>query len=492
MPDMPREIYTVDAVRQIDRAAIDDEGIAGYTLMCRAGNAALGAILKEFPAARNLTIICGPGNNGGDGYVVARLAVDAGVAVSVISMGDPDKLSGDASTAHKNFLANGGVTHAWSGTLEPNADVIVDAMFGSGLQRPVSGAFADAIAEVNKHTAAVVALDIPSGVHGDSGDVLGCAVEADLTITFVGLKAGLFNGAGSGHCGRIEFAALEIPVRCRRGLQPVFMRLDDALVKSVLPKRKRDAHKGDFGHVLVVGGGEGMPGAALLCGEAALRSGAGRVSLATDSGHAASIAAARPELMTHGVDDADALQPLLEKADVIAFGPGLGQSAWAESLYAAVVSAGKPSVWDADALNLLARNGSRDEKRIITPHPGEAGRLLGTSARDVQNDRRAALLALQERYGGTVVLKGAGTLVTSDNDAPWICTAGNPGMAAPGMGDVLTGIIAALIAQGLATSDAAPAAVQVHARAGDVAAGSGERGMLAGDLVGQLRGAVNP
>ncbi len=244
--------------------------------------------------------------------------------------------------------------------------------------------------------------------------------------------------------------------------------------------------------MLIVGGGPGMPGAVRLAGEAALRSGAGLVSIATHTSHAALFVGARPELMCHGIADAGGLQTLIDRASVIAFGPGLGQSDWARDMYAAVKTVALPSVWDADALNLLAGSPSSSEQRVITPHPGEAARLLSSSSAAVQAGRREALAALQERYSGVAVLKGANTLVSSRRGVPWLCTAGNPGMATAGMGDVLTGVIAAMMAQGLEPEEAAVAGVEAHARAGDRAAQAGERGLLASDLLAELRGFVNP
>lgn len=267
--------------------------------------------------------------------------------------------------------------------------------------------------------------------------------------------------------------------------------IDDDLFAAALAPRSRNANKGDFGNVLVIGGGVGMPGAAQLCGEAALRTGAGRVTVATHPSHAAAIAAVRPELMCHGVADVSALLPLLETADVIAFGPGLGQSDWAIAMFEHLRGDNRPTVWDADALNLLAQQHGSLANRIITPHPGEAARLLARTVNEVQSDRQAALAALAKEYGGTTVLKGAGSLISSDTGKPWMCTSGNPGMAAPGMGDVLTGVIAALIAQGLAMPLAAATGVELHARAGDLAAHDGERGLIASDLIACLRSVVN-
>jgi hydroxyethylthiazole kinase-like uncharacterized protein yjeF len=492
MRPLPIEIYSVATVREIDRAAIEDEGIPGYTLMTRAGAAAVRAARERFPGATRWQVICGAGNNAGDGYVVARLAAQDGIVVSVLALVDPESLTGDAATAYGDFAAEGGVVMPWEGTLDDEAGLLVDALLGSGLERDVSGEFARAVAAMNKHPASVMALDIPTGVHGDTGQVMGTAVAADLTVTFVGLKSGLFAGEGAELSGTIVFDGLEVPEHCRPHDEALSRRISGRVLRRCLKKRPRSAHKGDFGHVLIVGGGEGMPGAVRLAGEAALRTGAGLVSIATHPSHATVITGSRPELMSHGIEDAAALAPLLERATAIAFGPGLGTSEWARQLYEAVSGLELPCVWDADALNLLAESPAASERRIITPHPGEAGRLLGEETATVQDDRRAALDALKKKYGGVVVLKGANTLVTSKKKVPWLCTAGNPGMASPGMGDVLTGVIAALLAQGLGKEASAVVGVEVHARAGDRAARDGERGTIASDLIAELRYVVNP
>ena len=489
---MPIEIYPVAAVRDMDRAAIEDHNIPGYSLMTRAGEATVRAAVSRFPAAKRWQVVCGAGNNGGDGYVIARLAAAAGHVVSVIALIDPESLTGDAAMAYSDFAAADGVVLAWSRELDPDAALLVDAILGSGLERPLEDQFAAAVEAMNSHSAPVVAVDIPSGLHGDTGRILGHAIDATVTVTYVGLKAGLFVGAGPAQTGKLLFAGLDIPDACRDPSAAVMKRISSRRIAELLPRRPRAAHKGDFGHVLVVGGGRGMPGAVRLCGEAALRTGAGRVSIATDPSHAAEIVASRPELMSHGVENGDDLAPLLAQADVIAFGPGLGQSAWAKSLYERVAADAQPGVWDADALNLLAAAGGSAAHRVITPHPGEAGTLLESSTADIQSDRLGALTALQHRYGGIAVLKGAGSLVSAGDGPPWICTLGNPGMAAPGMGDVLTGIIVALIAQGLSLEQAAYLGVQAHALAGDRAAQPGERGLIAFDLLDELRGVLNP
>ncbi|MDJ0813578.1 MAG: NAD(P)H-hydrate dehydratase [Woeseiaceae bacterium] len=492
MSTLPVDIYSVAAVREIDRTAIDDQGIPGYTLMTRAGAAAVSEAQAYFPDAKRWQVVCGAGNNAGDGYVVARLAADEGIVVSVVALVDPTALKGDAATAYNDFAASGGVVMPWAGQLDPEADLVVDGLLGSGLERDVEGEFALAVAAINSHEAGVLALDIPTGIHGDTGRVMGFAVRADLTVTFVGLKAGLYLGDGPDYSGAIAFAGLGVPPQCRKNAKAAFRRIDDDRMRRTLAPRRRAAHKGDFGHVLVVGGGPGMPGAVRLCGEAALRTGAGLVSLATHPQHASMIVASRPELMSHGIDSVEQLEPLLEKADVVAFGPGLGRSEWAAELYARIAGDERPSVWDADALNWLADTPQAMANRIITPHPGEAARLLGSDTAAVQAGRSKALADLSERYGGVAVLKGSGTLVSSSSGAAWLCTAGNPGMASPGMGDVLTGIIAALLAQGLAPEDAAAVGVTAHAQAGDSAACDGERGLIASDLLDALRGIVNP
>lgn len=488
---LPGEIYSVESVRNIDRAAIDGEGISGYSLMTRAGAAAVAAARTHFPNARRWQVVCGSGNNGGDGYVVARLAAKEGLAVSVLAMSSPDDLTGDAATAYADFAAQGGVAMVGEGALDADADLLIDGLLGSGIERDVEGAFAAVVEQINAHSAPVLALDMPSGLHGDTGKVMGVAVQADVTIAFVGLKSGLFLGAGAELAGKRLFDGLDIPGRCLAGETAVFRRIDDSVIRQALPRRNLSAHKGSYGHVLIVGGAPGMAGAVRLCGEAALRAGAGLVSVATHPDHSCQLSAGRPELMCHGVNRSEDLVPLLDRATVVAVGPGLGRDEWAQALLSTVLRSGKSVVVDADALNLLTEVGCGHDDTILTPHPGEAGTLLGKSAADVQADRPAALNALVGKFGGTVVLKGAGTLVSSESGPPWLCSAGNPGMASGGMGDALTGIIAGLRAQKLSAESAAVAGVQVHGRAGDKAAQGGERGLIASDVIAEIRSWVN-
>ena len=460
--------------------------------MTRAAEAALNEALARFPNAKRWQVICGSGNNGGDGYVLARLAAGRGIGVSVLMLSEPDALQGDAATAIQDFAAEGGAAATYDGLLDAEAELLVDALLGSGLERDLEGRYAEVVEAIKQHAAPVLSLDIPSGLNADTGRVMGVAVRADLTVTFVGLKRGLFLNEGPDYIGDLRFADLNIPAECRAREQPVLQRMDEATIKTLLAPRKRDAHKGDFGHVLIVGGGPGMSGAVRLCGEAALRSGAGLVSVATHPSHHAMIASGRPELMCHAVETAKDLAPLLKRATVIALGPGLGTGKWSQSMFSKVLKSDLPMVVDADALNLLSKSELRKTDWILTPHPGEAARLIDCSTAEVQEDRGGAVKNIAEKYGGTAILKGSGSLVTAGDGPCWMCTAGNPGMAVPGMGDVLTGIIAALRAQGLTAEMAAVAGVDIHARAGDAAAASGQRGMLASDLLQELRAWVNP
>lgn len=489
---LPIEIYSVEAVRAIDSAAINDVGISGYTLMTRAAEVALLEAKTACPDARRWQIICGAGSNAGDGYVLARLAAYDGIAVSVLAMVSPEKLSGDAATAYGDFAAEGGRHLEWQGELDADATLLVDALLGSGLDRIVEGQFAEVVTAINAHCAAVLALDIPGGIHGDSGEVMGVAIKADTTVTFVGLKAGLFLGDAANYVGDLKYSDLGIPESCRAG-KPVRMnRINEALLIQHLSPRKKSAHKGEFGHVLAIGGGPGMPGAIALCGEAALRCGAGRVSVATHPDHHFAIAGARPELMCHPVSARSDLKALLTTATTLVIGPGLGLGEWSRELFNEAIRSDLPMVVDADALTLLVESDVRQGNRVLTPHPGEAARLLGSAASDIQRDRMAAIEALQQQYGATVVLKGAGSLVSSSTGPPWLSCAGNPGMAAPGMGDVLAGVVGALLAQGMSADVAAAVGVEVHARAGDLAAAGGERGLMASDLMTCLRKVVNP
>ena len=475
----------------MDRMAIGKCGIPGYTLMQRAGQAAFELVRTTWPNAKDFVVMAGPGNNGGDGYIIARLARSAGMQASVLQLGDHSGLSGDAGRARDEFLEHGGQCTVFAGQQAlPECDLVIDALLGSGLTRVVEGEFAAAIQAMNAQPAPILSVDVPSGLDADRGMALGEAVFARATITFVGMKLGLVTGAGRRHAGSIFFDDLQIPDEVSQAIAAGCHRVTLEGLHGLLGVRPPDAHKGDFGHVLLVGGNVGMAGSVRLAAQAAARVGSGLVSVATVPQHASQISAACPEVMAHGVGNRRELDALIRRATAVAIGPGLGQDPWARELLARVLELDLPTVADADALNLLALDPVRKESWVLTPHPGEAARLSKSSTREIQQDRLERVQALQKQYGGVCVLKGSGTLVASEDQVS-VCTAGNPGMASGGMGDVLTGIIAGLLAQGLGLYDAARFGVQLHAQSADMAAQHGQRGLLASDLFSPLRTLVN-
>lgn len=495
--ELPIAVYSAEQVREMDRIAIEEHGVSGYELMCRAGQSALDVVRSRWPDAGRLMIYCGAGNNAGDGYVLARLARAAGLTVIVRSLTDPDKLAGDAATAWTDCRDAGIDAGLWddSRDIPIESDLIVDALLGTGLDRDLGGPYARAVQEINAARPPVLALDIPTGLHADTGLVLGSAVEASATITFVGLKTGLFLGLAPDYCGDLEFAGLGIPAVVAEAMEPVLQRLAPADIARVLTARKRTAHKGDNGRLLLIGGGPNMAGAIRLAAEAALRTGAGLVHVATHPDNIATVMSGRPEIICRGVDDSGDLADWLAEADAVVLGPGLGRGAWASKVWAGGVECGSPLVVDADGLNLLAESGFARSGWILTPHPGEAARLLGSSAQAVNRDRLGAVRALGDRFAAAVVLKGANTLVRTEGAqaAVYVCDAGNPGMATAGMGDVLSGVLGGLLAQTRDIEQSVKAGVELHAVAGDAAAlDGGERGLLASDLLPYLRKWANP
>jgi NAD(P)H-hydrate epimerase len=490
MEALPAEIYASTQVRAMDRYAIEQAGIPGYTLMQRAGAAALATLKRRWPGLAQLSVLCGGGNNAGDGYVLARLARAAGMTVRVAALVDPVRLKGDAAKAFADFAAAGGHHGHFDAATLAGGGLIVDALLGTGVDRPVGGALRDCIEAVNASGHPVLALDIPSGLDADTGLPHGLAIRAACTITFVGLKTGLYLGEAPDHVGSLEFSGLELPAAARKSQVPALRRVDEKILAAALPPRRRSAHKGEHGRVLIIGG-FAMAGAARLAGEAALRTGAGLVSVATTARSAAAIVAGQPELICHALRSTAGLQPLLRAADAVAIGPGLGLDRRADRFLDAAVDAERPLVVDADALTLLSRRPRQRADWILTPHPGEAARLLGSDIESVQHGRLESVRAIAARYGGICVLKGAGTLVHSAAAGTWICDRGNPGMATAGTGDVLTGIIASLLASGGAALQCALAGVLLHAESGDRAARAGQRGLIAGDLIAELHRLVN-
>jgi len=488
--------YMPAQVRELDRIAIEEQDIPGYELMSRAGQYCFTAMLENFPDAQRWLVLCGGGNNAGDGYVIARLAIQKGIEVRLLALAEPDQLRGDAAVAWQDYRSAGGEYVPWRDTPDwDGVDLVVDAMLGTGLERDLEGHYLEAVKAANQCALPIVAVDIATGLHGATGAVMGAAILAELTVSFVGLKQGLFLQGGPEHTGELLFSDLDIdPVPVTR-VTPTLDVFQPADAVEMLPERSRGAHKGDHGHVLVLGGNTGMGGAVRLAGEAALRAGAGLVSVATRTDSVAALVAGRPELMARGIETDQDLEPLLERADILALGPGLGTDDWASHLYARALAMAKPLVMDADALNLLAARPVRRDDWILTPHPGEAARLLRTNTAAVQADRMGAAQALVNKFGGVVLLKGHGTLVAGGgSDRPWLIRAGNPGMGTAGMGDLLTGITAGLLAQfvhAYSAVDIAALAAWAHATAGDEAAVRGERGLLAADLMQELRACLN-
>src|SRR5690625_1445940 len=486
-------LFEPEQLRELDRLAVAHPDVGGsLVLMERAGAAAYRRLRAYWPQAEHIVVVAGVGNNAGDGYVVARLAHADGLPVDLVQVGDGEGLRGDAARVRTRFLEEGGRVQPLGKSL-PRADLLVDALFGIGLNRPLEGEWAHAVNMLNDSAAPVLALDVPAGIDARTGHMLGVAVRAAVTITFIGDKAGLYLGAGRRCAGDVVLGTLGGPAGVYARVPPKVRRFDAAAIHRALPPRDPVAHKGRFGHVLVVGGDLGMGGAVRMAGEAALRVGAGLVTVATRAEHIGPLLTARPEAMAQGVTAATDLSAALARASVLVLGPGLGQAPWGRELYAKALAAKLPTVIDADGLNLLAEQPVRRDDWVLTPHPGEAGRLLGTDSAAVQRDRLKAVTDLRTRYGGVVVLKGMGTLVDDGATTPTLCGRGNPGMASGGMGDVLSGVIGGLIAQGLSLADAARIGVELHAAAADDAArANGERGLLATDLFPYLRQRVNP
>lgn len=458
--------------------------------MQRAGEAAWCYLLQHWPQARRIVVACGPGNNGGDGYVLARHAQQAGRAVRVVRTTAPRSTLAQRACADYE-AAGGGCGEIPDGFAQ--ADLIVDAVFGIGLTRAPDDGVANLIDAIDAGGAPVLALDVPSGIDADSGAAPGRAVHATRTLQLLATHPGLCTGAALDHVGSRDLDTLDIDATLLRPMPACAHLVDASALGDWLPRRKRDSHKGDNGHVLCIGGDHGSGGAILLCADAALRCGAGLVSVATRAENVAAMLARRPEAMTHALDDATGLEALAERVEVLAIGPGLGQGAWGKACLDKALGAGKPLLLDADALNLLAaKPRTLPADTILTPHPGEAARLLDSDTAQVQVDRFAAAQSLVSRYGCVTVLKGAGTIVASPQRTPCVIAAGNPGMAVGGMGDLLSGVIAALRAQGMDAFDAAACGALLHSAAADLAARDGQRGMLPSDLLPALRTLANP
>lgn len=486
---LPHYAAPADGVRAVEARIVAELGISLATLMQRAGQAAFHCGRQYYPTARHWLILCGPGNNGGDGYVMARLARACGLQVTVMALAGKTPLPPEARQARALWLQSGGREVAASLPL-PAADLIVDALLGIGLSAAPRAPYDGLITAINAHPAPVLSVDLPSGLNADTGAAAGAVVRADHTQSFICLKPGLLTGLARAVVGQLHCDPLGLTAWLAQQEWPL-QRLDGHCLPRWLAPRSPLAHKGDNGRLLLIGGDSGMGGAIRLAGQAALRSGAGLVRVLTRAEHVAPLLAAAPELMVKALSP-ETLKEALCWAEAVVVGPGLGQGEWGQMALAALASVRKPMLWDADALNLLSGAPCACEWRVMTPHPGEAARLLGCRIADVEQDRLTAVRELQRRYGGVVLLKGAGTLI-ADEIRCAIADIGNPGMASGGMGDILSGIIGGLLAQKLSRYDAACAGAVLHGVAADaVALRDGERGMLASDLLPEIRRWANP
>ncbi len=493
---LPEDLYSADAVREIDRYVIDRKGVDGFELMQAAAAGAFRRLVRYWPEPGRILVLCGAGNNGGDGYLVAANAVRHGMAVDCLAVAPTKKLAGDAHKAWQKALADGvsvrelaEVAGGEVGEYFGHAGLIVDAMLGTGVTGAPREPFATMIKRCNEAAAPVLAVDLPSGLDATTGTVAGEAVRAAATVTFIGLKAGLFTSQGPEYAGDVAFESLDTDDRATEsGQRPLARRVDWSGIRMSIPRRPRVAHKGRFGHVLIVAGDRGFGGAGMMAAEAASRTGAGMVTLATRPEYVAPALARCPSVMVQGLIHGSELPPLISAADVIVCGPGIGQGAWGQQMLQQVVASGKPRVLDADALNLMAsRVAQPADNHILTPHPGEAARLLECGVGDVESDRVQAATQVYHLFGGVVLLKGAGTVVASAGALPDIISGSNPGMATGGMGDVLSGILGSLYAQLEDAHLSATVAAALHLAAANRASETrGYMGLLPMDVINAL------
>jgi len=485
-------LYTNDEIRRIEALAASHP--VPPPLMERAGLAAA-ELARELAGSsgKRIAVLAGPGNNGGDAFVLARHLRSWWFDVAVTFAGDPEKLSPDASAALHAWQSAGGKVASELPSARECA-LVVDGIFGIGLHRELTGRYAELVAWTHSADAPVLALDVPSGLDSDTGRVLGCAVRAHHTITFIALKPGLLTLDGPDHGGTLHVAPLGLDAPAL--VPPQGSLIGAEALQPVLAPRKRNSHKGSFGSAAIVGGAPGMVGAAWLAGRAALKLGAGRVYVGLVDEHAPAVDPIQPELMLRPAAAVLDMDPLT----AFAVGPGLGQSDEARALLRRALDSGLPLVLDADALNLLSAHADlrralveRTAPSLLTPHPAEAARLLGIATADVQRDRVASAVGIAKRYRAGIVLKGAGSICAWPDGTWAINTSGNPGMASAGMGDVLSGLLAALLAQGAEPEAALTAGVFLHGAAADalVAEGIGPVGLAASEVIDAARKVFN-
>lgn len=507
MSALPHHIFTTQEIRLIEQEHASANNGHCYDLMEKAGRSVFEEMRKVNSQPKMVYVLAGKGNNGGDGYIVAAYLLKHHIPFRIFAIGTPRKNS-EAFAAYSFFLKLGGriedqlpdpVLEAQSGN---SPDIVIDALLGTGLDSTPREPFDKWIEFINNTKAYIISIDVPSGVNADTGRVYSNSVIANKTVCMLGLKSGLLTGDAVDYVGEIEVHSLGVDVNAYHGKYlsgetdgasylPTYLSHYEDVIAD-LPVRALSAHKGDSGRLLLIGGALGFGGAINICGQGALRTGAGLIKIATNKANIPAINASRPELMTVDFNDLDVFKAALDWTDVIAIGPGLGLDEHAELLLELVFKADKPTVLDADALTLMSRGDLSYSKRtILTPHPGEAARLLSCSVSKINENRYWAVYELQKRCGGVVLLKGAGTLVC-DGSRIILIKEGSPALASGGMGDILTGIIAALKAQGLTLMQATCAGACIHGRAGTI---SGENcgliGTAACDLLPYIRYLVN-
>ncbi len=470
-------LYTPESVYLLDRAAVVEDGYSEVELMQRAGERVWRETIGRWPQLSRITVFVGSGNNGGDGFVVALCARRQGVEVQLLVQGDLARQSQTARHYRELWEQGGGEFESWQGqTIE--GDVIVDGLLGIGLQRELDSHWQELVMRINQCPQPRVAIDIPSGLNGQSGRPQPVAVEAQLTVTFIGAKTGQFLADGVDYCGELLFDDLGVSARVHAGVTAAL----EVIESCQLPApRKRNSHKNDYGNLLIIGGDQGMSGAVALAALAALRTGAGLVTALVHPECRANLAAF-PEIMVLGWD---ALEAKLAEASVVVVGPGLGRGAQAQDCLRLLARATQPMVVDAGALEPGFLHSLASEQCVITPHPGEAAVLLGTSSAEIQENRLRACERLVETFAATTVLKGSGTLIAQvEEPVAAINTRGHAGMASAGMGDVLSGIVAALMGQGLAPFAAARSAVYIHALSAECySADRDPTGLIASDVI---------
>jgi hydroxyethylthiazole kinase-like uncharacterized protein yjeF len=513
------EILTGEQMRRIDRRAIEEFDLPGIELMEAAGRGVADALLEDYPSLANvgLVVLCGKGNNGGDGLVAARHLARRGVKPRVLLLAASDDLRGDAA-ANLGRARDAGLevrevtdSESWenAASILEGSPVILDALLGTGVKGGARGLAAEVIEAVNRSGKIVASVDLPSGVDADLCEVAGVAVRADRTYTLCRPKLALILHPAAGHAGEWRVIPIGIPDAAVDAEAPELSWTDRAVAARLLPSRDISSHKGTYGHLLAVAGSRGKSGAAVLLARGALRCGVGLMTVATPASAQGRVAVQQAELMTEPLVESpagnlargaaeEALRFLADR-DALAIGPGLGTEAETREAVERIVSRSKrPLVLDADGLNALSRDAGPTtfEMRpsadwILTPHPGEAGRLLGRSTGEIQADRLGAARALAVASGAVVVLKGHRSLVASPEGRVAINSSGNPGMASGGTGDVLTGAVGAFLARGLTVWDAARLATFVHGDAGDdVARRRGVEGLIATDLIDAIPAAL--